>query len=77
MPDALLEEDEGSDEDSEVADDADVTDEQGATHQDAVSRMHRESDAVGHAITGPGGIWRKSRYGHWIMISDTGGSGGA
>ena len=37
--------------------------------QDPLQRMQRESVAVGNAITGPVGLWRKTRYGSWVMVS--------
>jgi hypothetical protein len=32
-----------------------------------IEQMQRESVAIGNAITGPVGIWRKTRYGTWIL----------
>jgi hypothetical protein len=71
MPDIIVEE---SDDDATLDGDAEVD----AQHQDqledntsqgAIDRMQRESVTVGNVITGPVGIWRKTRYGGWIMVS--------
>ena len=72
MPDAIVEdsEEEIDTEDEEAADaehqENEVEDE---TPQAALDRMQRESVAVGNAITGPAGVWRKTRYGSWVMVS--------
>ena len=70
MPDVIVEE---SDDDTTV--DGDVHDAQqenqleDTTPQGSIDRMQRESVAVGNVITGPVGVWRKTRYGGWIMVS--------
>ena len=46
------------------------------TRQEVISRMQRESDAVGDTITGPEGDWRKSRYGNWVNVGFNRGGGG-
>jgi len=67
MPDVIVEE---SDDDSTVDGDAQEQDQlEDNNSQTAIDRMQRESVAVGNAITGPVGVWRKTRYGGWIMVS--------
>ena len=63
MPDILMEEEEEEEDISQP----DSPHEE--TNEDNLERMRRDSDAVGNAITGPVGIWRKSRYGTWILVS--------
>jgi NADH:ubiquinone oxidoreductase subunit F (NADH-binding) len=46
-------------EDTEEEDDSD--DEQ-ETQQD-------ESNEIGDTLTGPAGVWRKTRYGNWVLVS--------
>jgi hypothetical protein len=61
MPDMFVE-------DTEEEDDSDDEEE---TQQDPVSRIHDESNKLGDAITGPAGVWRKTRYGNWVLVSQT------
>jgi hypothetical protein len=63
MPDILMEEEEEEEDISQP----DSPHEE--TNEDNLERMRRDSDAVGNAITGPVGIWRKTRYGTWILVS--------
>ena len=46
-------------EDTEEEDDSDDEEE---TQQD-------EGNEVGDALTGPAGVWRKTRYGNWVLVS--------
>ena len=63
MPDLLMEEEE---EEEDEVNQENIREE---TREQALERMQRESVAVGNAITGPVGVWRKTRYGTWIMVS--------
>ena len=47
----------------------DDSDEEEETQQDPISRIHDESNEVGDVITGPAGVWRKTRYGRWVLVS--------
>jgi hypothetical protein len=71
MPDVIVEEsDDDSTLDGDANDDAQEENQLEDTNpQGAIYRMQRESNAVGNAITGPVGVWRKTRYGGWIMVS--------
>jgi hypothetical protein len=55
MPDMLVEED------TEEEDDSD----------DEQEIQQDESNEVGDALTGPVGVWRKTRYGNWVLVSQT------
>ena len=59
MPDILME-------DSEEESDQEGQD---TSNEDTRYRMHRESNQQATAITGPVGVWRKTRYGNWVMVS--------
>jgi hypothetical protein len=55
MPDMLVEEETEEENDS---------DNEQESQQD-------ESNEIGDAITGPAGVWRKTRYGNWVLVSQT------
>lgn len=74
MPDTLK--DDGEDTEAEELEEEQQQHEQeqqgqheNETREQAIDRMQRESVAVGNAFTGPEGIWRKTRYGVWVMVS--------
>jgi topoisomerase IA-like protein len=48
----------------EDTEEEDNSDDEEETQQD-------ESNEVGDAITGPVGVWRKTRYGNWVLVSQT------